>query len=208
MPQSPFPSPATDGPAEAVLAATRDWLERAVIGLNLCPFAKAEHVHGRIRYVVSHAEAADDLLDQLRLELQFLQRQDPRQVETTLLIHPAVLQDFYDFNDFLAQADDLLVELGLDGELQVASFHPDFQFAGTRADDITNYTNRAPYPTLHLLREASIDRAVEAFPQAEQIYERNMQTLEQLGLAGWQRLFATPAGAGDPAADDQSHEHE
>ena len=111
------------------------------------------------------------------------------QVETTLLIHPRVLGDFIDYNTFLGDADDLLVEMELDGLLQIASFHPHYQFAGTREDDITNYTNRSPFPTLHLLREASIDRAVDAFPEAEQIYERNMQTMERLGLAGWRKLF-------------------
>ncbi|MFT4191884.1 MAG: DUF1415 domain-containing protein [Comamonas sp.] len=197
---APAPSPIPDGlaadpPDEAVIAATRRWLERAVIGLNLCPFAKAEHVHGRIRYVVSAALSRDALLQDLSRELAELQAQDPAQVETTLLIHPRVLQDFYDYNDFLAEADDLLVERELDGVLQIASFHPHYQFAGTREDDITNYSNRSPFPTLHLLREASIDRAVEAFPEAESIYERNMRTLEDLGLEGWKQLFDAPDGA-------------
>ena len=146
-------------------------------------------MHGRIRYVVSEALSPQDLLEDLRGELDFLQAQDPVQVETTLLIHPRVLGDFIDYNTFLGDADDLLVEMELDGLLQIASFHPHYQFAGTREDDITNYTNRSPFPTLHLLREASIDRAVDAFPEAEQIYERNMQTMERLGLAGWRKLF-------------------
>ena len=139
--------------------------------------------------MVSEALSPQDLLEDLRGELDFLQAQDPVQVETTLLIHPRVLGDFIDYNTFLGDADDLLVEMELDGLLQIASFHPHYQFAGTREDDITNYTNRSPFPTLHLLREASIDRAVDAFPEAEQIYERNMQTMERLGLAGWRKLF-------------------
>lgn len=163
----------------------RIWLERAVIGLNLCPFAKGVHVKGQIHYVVSQAHTWQELLTDLVAELQGLQAQDPSVRDTTLLIAPHCLVDFLDFNDFLAEADGALLDLELDGILQIASFHPAFQFAGTRADDITNYTNRAPYPTLHLLREDSIDRAVQAFPEAESIFEQNMQTLEALGEKGW-----------------------
>ena len=176
-------------PTDEVLARTRTWLDTAVIGLNLCPFAKAPQVKGQIRYRVSEATTPEALRDDLIEELQWLAAADPEQTDTTLLIHPEVLQDFLDFNDFLAVAEDALAALDLEGVLQIASFHPQFQFAGTAADDITNYTNRAPYPTLHLIREASIDRAVAAFPEAETIYERNMETLERLGHAGWQRLF-------------------
>lgn len=164
------------------------WLERAVIGLNLCPFAKSVHVKGQIRWVVSAARDAQALREELRQELQALVASDPEQTDTTLLIAPWCLADFLDFNDFLTEADALLDELGLQGTLQIASFHPQFQFAGTTPDDITNFSNRAPYPTLHLLREASIDRAVEAFPEAEAIYERNMQCLRELGPSGWQAL--------------------
>ncbi len=173
-----------------VIAETRVWLERAVIGLNLCPFAKSEHVHGRIRYVVSPAQTADALLSHLRAELEGLNEAEPAQRETTLLMHPEVLNDFLDYNDFLLDADMLLEDMGFGGVFQIASFHPDYQFAGTSADDITNCSNRSPYPTLHLLREASIDRAVEAFPEAEQIYARNMETLQRLGWAGWRKLLA------------------
>lgn len=175
---------------DAIVSSTRAWLERAVIGLNLCPFAKAVHVKQQIRYVVSRAHEPGMLLDDLRRELSWLAQADPQQVDTTLLIHPDVLQDFLDFNDFLHAAEALLDELGLEGVLQIASFHPQFQFAGTDIDDIGNCTNRAPYPTLHLLREASIDRAVEAFPEPEAIYEANIETLERLGQAGWDRLMA------------------
>ena len=174
---------------DVVIAATREWLETAVIGLNLCPFAKAVHVKGQVRYVVSAATTAETLLTDLEHELRWLAEADPEAVDTTLLIHPSVLDDFLDFNDFLGAADALLAEMELEGTLQVASFHPRFQFAGTCEDDISNYTNRSPYPTLHLLREESIDRAVEAFPEAEDIFERNIETLDKLGHAGWEALW-------------------
>lgn len=171
-------------------AETRAWVERAVIGLNLCPFAKAVHTKNQVRYVVSEADNPKTLLAELGDEMHRLATTDPAEIDTTLLIHPQVLNDFLDFNDFLAAADDLLEQLGHEGVLQVASFHPRFQFAGTDADDVTNATNQSPYPTLHLLREASIDRAVAAFPEAEAIYEANMQTLEALGAEGWAELLA------------------
>ena len=173
-----------------VLTDTQRWLERAVIGLNLCPFAKAEHVHGRVRYVVSSAGSEEALLEDLRREARHLQEADPAQCETTLLMHPQVLNDFLDYNAFLNRADALLQELELDGILQIASFHPCYQFADAAADDISNYSNRAPYPTLHLLREASVERAVNTFPDAADIYERNMEALKCLGLKGWQDLMA------------------
>jgi hypothetical protein len=182
----------------AVEQATRHWLERAVIGLNLCPFAKAVHVKGQIHYAVSHARAANDLLADLAGELAALAAHDPAIRNTTLLMAPDCLADFLDFNDFLATADQTLRGLGLSGEIQIASFHPDYQFAGTTPDDITNYTNRAPYPTLHLLREESIDLAVKAFPQAAQIFEKNMDTLNELGIEGWAALgVGRSAGSAD-----------
>ncbi len=185
--------------AEAVRQDMQVWLERAVIGLNLCPFAKSVHVKGQIHWVVSPARDAQAVRDDLVRELQELQASDPARRDTTVLVLPLCFADFLDFNDFLAQADAVLAELGLQGELQIASFHPQFQFAGTKADDISNYTNRAPYPALHLLRETSIDRAVEAFPEAETIYEKNMQVLEQLGHAGWDDLgIARHAQAVEP----------
>lgn len=180
------PTPAT--PHDAIIALTQAWLEKAVIGLNLCPFAKAVYVKQQIRYVVSQATDTDALLRELKTELQFLQDSDPAEIDTTLLILPEVLSDFLDYNDFLDTADEAIEDLELDGEIQIASFHPDYQFAGTNADDIENYTNRSPYPILHLLREASIERAVEAFPEAEEIYEKNMETLRKLGLQGWANL--------------------
>lgn len=180
-----------DSPAELHDTVCRDmqvWLEQAVIGLNLCPFAKSVHVKGQIRWVVSTARDTPTLRDDLQRELLALVATDPGQTDTTLLMAPGCLADFLDFNDFLDEADALLDALDLHGVLQIASFHPQFQFAGTAPDDITNFSNRAPYPTLHLLREASIDRAVGAFPEAEAIYERNMQRLRELGSAGWQAL--------------------
>lgn len=176
--------------ADDPIAATGRWLQRAVIGLNLCPFAKAVQVKDQIRYVLSEATTADTLLAELATELLWLHEADPDVVDTTLLIHPRVLTDFYDYNDFLDQADAAIDALGLEGELQVASFHPDYQFAGSDFEDVANCTNRSPYPMLHLLREASIDRAVEAFPDPEAIVERNIATLEHLGMAGYRRLLA------------------
>jgi hypothetical protein len=171
------------------LDATREWLERAVIGLELCPFAKAVHLKDQIRWVESGARDAETLLGDLVRELQVLAAADPAAIETTLLVHPQVLQDFGDYNDFLDVADAALVELGLEGELQIASFHPQYRFDGTAADDVTNFTNRSPHPTLHLLREAGIERAVASFPDAAQIYEKNVATLRRLGAAGWRALF-------------------
>lgn len=183
-------------PAVAAFAAaerdTRAWLERAVIGLNLCPFAKAVHAKGQIHFHVSHAVTPQDLLADLRRELGDLQAAEPAVRDTTLLIVPGMLHEFLDFNDFMGFAQDLLVELALEGDIQIADFHPRYQFAGTVEDDITNFTNRSPYPTLHLLREASIDRAVEVFPDPEAIFEANMKTLQQLGSDGWAALDVGP----------------
>jgi len=177
---------------EAVIAAMREWIEKAVIGLNLCPFAKAVYVKDQVRYVVSSARHLDGLLEDLDRELDFLAAADPDEIDTTLLIHPTLLPDFLDFNDFMQLAEAAVDEHELDGVIQIASFHPQFQFEGTEPDDMGNYTNRAPFPTLHLLREASIERAVAAFPEAETIYARNIETLERLGIEGWQALWRKP----------------
>lgn len=202
------PSPPL-APSERADLITKDmvrWLERAVIGLNLCPFAKGVHAKGQIHYVVSAATGAEALAQDLRRELADLAAAPAEVRDTTLLMAPDCLQEFLEFNDFLGVAEDVLEELDLDGTLQIASFHPQFQFAGTDAGDVTNCTNRAPYPTLHLLREDSIDRAVQAYPEAEAIYERNMEVLEQLGMPGWQALdvgvstaATTPELPKDPA---------
>ncbi|SAK94153.1 hypothetical protein AWB79_07056 [Caballeronia hypogeia] len=170
---------------DEVIAATQHWLTRAVIGLNLCPFAKSVHVKKQIRYVVSEAHGVEDLVVELTDELRLLRDTDPESVDTTLLITPHAFADFSDYNDALFFAERLLDQLGLAGELQIASFHPHYQFEGAAPDDIDNYTNRAPYPIFHLLREASIDRAVDAFPDASDIYERNIDTLRRLGHEGF-----------------------
>ena len=173
---------------ETIIAATRDWLEKAVIGLNLCPFAKAVHVKNQIRYVVSDARTPDALLEELMAELRHLQNTDPELLDTTLLIHPYVLNDFLDYNDFLDTVDIATAEPEFNDAFQVASLHPQYQFAGTDVNDIENYTNRSPYPTLHLLREDSVDRAVDAFPDADLIPDRNIETLKKLGCEGWAAL--------------------
>ena len=178
---------------EAVIAATQLWLERAVIGLNLCPFAKAVHVKKQIRYVVSSASTPEELLKELINELELLAETSSEKIDTTLLIHPHVLTDFLDYNDFLDIADETLEELDLAGELQIASMHPHYQFADTQPDDMENHTNRSPYPTLHLLRESSVDKAVSAFPEADQIFEKNIATMKKLGHEGWNRLWRTEA---------------
>ncbi|KRA75838.1 hypothetical protein ASD78_07685 [Lysobacter sp. Root667] len=175
--------------AEPIIA-TRRWLERAVIGLNLCPFAKAVVAKDQVRYVLSAATTPDALLEELAYELVRLQQTEPEQVDTTLLIHPQVLTDFLDYNDFLDTADAAVEALELDGEIQVASFHPDYQFADAAYDDVGNCSNRSPYPMLHLLREASVERAVAAFPDPDVIVERNLETLEKLGIEGWRKLLA------------------
>jgi len=183
-----------DGELQPVVDDTRRWLERAVIGLNLCPFAKAEHVHGRIHYAVSRARIEKDLLQDLALEVRGLHERPGAERETTLLMVPGWLQEFLAFNDFLARANRWLARSGWEGVFQLASFHPDYQFSGTDPDDIGNCSNRAPYPTLHLLREDSIDRAVQAFPDAQSIYEVNLRTLQRIGQAGWKALDVGRSG--------------
>lgn len=173
---------------DEILTRTRHWLEKAVIGLNLCPFAKAVYVKNQVRLVVSHARHADDLLEELDRELDLLVATPAEEIDTTLLIHPTLFDDFLDFNDFLEIAEGVVDEHGLEGVIQLASFHPQFQFDGTEPDDISNYTNRAPFAILHLLREESVERAALAFPEAEAIFEQNIATLEKLGQSGWKAL--------------------
>lgn len=190
MPLSTLSSAAAaDQTDEAIRAETVRWLERAVIGLNLCPFAKSVHVKGQIRYVVSRHASTESLLEQLEVELKALAETDAEVVDTTVMICPHAPQDFTAFNDLLTLADLTLASLGLRGMLQIASFHPNYRFDGNEPDAIENYTNRAPYPILHLLREASIDRAVAAVPDAADIYERNEATMRALGHAGWKDLW-------------------
>jgi uncharacterized protein len=174
---------------EAVVAATRTWLVKAVIGLNLCPFAKEVHLRDRIRYCVSDAQSEKQLLADLMRELEGLHAADPAQCETTLLIHPYVLKEFLEYNAFLERADDAVAELGLEGVMQIASFHPEYQFQDAASDAVENYTNRSPFPMLHLLRESSVEKAVTTHPDTTAIYRRNIATLRKLGLDGWHRLF-------------------
>ena len=178
-------------PSDALVTArTQAWLNQVVIGLELCPFAKPVHVKDLIRYRVSAAETAEQLLEELLHELRYLDHANPESTETTLLIHPRVLSDFLDYNDFLDVADSALEDLGLSGELQIASFHPGYLYAGNSADDVANCVTRSPYPLLHLLREESVDRAVAVFPEANAIVNKNIDTLRALGREGWQRLMA------------------
>jgi hypothetical protein len=174
---------------EAIIDATRRWVERAVIGLGLCPFAESVYLRNGVRFHVSEQRSAAGLLDELRSELMHLHTADTRQCETTLLIHPWVLNDFIEFNDFLQICDEAVVDLDLEGEIQVASFHPQYQFAGTEPDDIENHTNRSPYPTLHLLREASVERVLTAIADPDAIYQNNIRRLRELGLDGWEALW-------------------
>ena len=170
------------------IADTRRWVQRAVIGLNLCPFAKSVEVKNQVRYVISHATKVKALMAVLKRELLHLVATPAAELDTTLLIAPDGFAEFLDFNAVLERADQLLIDLDLDGVLQIASLHPQYQFADTEPDDITNNTNCAPYPTLHLLREESVDRAVAAFPDPEAIFETNMETMQKLGAEGWAAL--------------------
>lgn len=196
-PNPPAALAGSSEPADLFVSDTVQWLERAVIGLNLCPFAKGVHVKSQIHYAVTLATDPEEVLQVLRTELADLVSAPALVRDTTLVILPQCLHDFLDFNDFLQEADGVLESMDLVGTVQIASFHPQFQFAGTDVDDVTNCTNRSPYPTLHLLREESIDRAVEAFPEAETIFERNMEVLEDLGMEGW---LALKVGASRPVA--------
>lgn len=180
-----------------VIAVTTAWIENVVIGLNLCPFAKAIHVKQQLRYSVSFANNGEALLEEFKRELKKLVATRPDHIESTLLIHPNVLDDFQDYLHFLLLCDATLEELELDGIVQVASFHPNYQFAGTAPDDVTNYSNRSPFPTLHLLRESSVTRAVESLPDAAAIYESNIVTLKRIGES---RMKAITAALLDRAA--------
>ncbi len=179
---------ASGSDSQQVILDCKRWLERAVIDLNLCPFAKSVHAKGLIRYAVSNATSTAELLNDLKAELDYLHASAPETLDTTLLIAPDCLHDFFEFNSFLSKAERMLIKLNYDGVFQIASLHPNYQFADTKFEDITNYTNRSPYPILHILREASIDRAVYAFPNAKAIYEINMETMRRIGLRGWNEL--------------------
>jgi hypothetical protein len=187
----PLLHPYTESDAEHIVADTQSWLERAVIGLNLCPFAKSVFVKKQVRYALTAASTADELLAELDAEFALLAATPPAQLDTTLLIHPRAMTNFLDYHFFLAEANALLRNLDLEGVFQIASLHPQYEFAGCEPDDIANFTNRSPYPTLHLLRESSIDRAVAAFPEAESIFERNIETMQRLGHDGWKKLWTS-----------------
>lgn len=186
---------------ETIIQHTQQWLEKAVIGLNFCPFAKAPYVKKQVRIQVSHARHLDAFLEDLDAEIQLLLQTPADEVETTLLIHPNLFDDFLQFNDMLDLADNALADNQADGIIQIAPFHPDFQFADTDADDIGNYTNRSPYPTLHLIREDSIEKATQAFPDASVIFERNIALLQEMGHSGWLKL-------GLPHTQEKENNHE
>lgn len=175
--------------AESIIARTRCWIGRVVVELNLCPFARKPYEGEKVRYVVSTARQTDDLLRDLQRELEHLHATAPDEIETTVLIHPAVLNEFLDYNDFLSDVDSALKAWGYEGEFQVASFHPHYQFAGTHPDDAENYTNRSPYPMLHLLREASLTQAIDSYARPDKIPERNIRTLEKLGTEQMQGML-------------------
>lgn len=180
---------------EPVIRAVRNWVDRLVVGYNLCPFAKRELMRNSVRFTVSDATGEEALLRDLGVELQRLR--DTPAIETTLLIHPRVLGDFLDFNGFLDLAEGLVKRLDLEGVIQIATFHPDYQFAGTQPDDAENYTNRSPYPVLHLLREESLEQAIERYPDTADIPERNIELMEELGVDKLRRLLRSCSG--DPA---------
>jgi len=173
---------------------TRRWLEEVVIGLNLCPFARQPYTLDRIRYVVEPAEDIVLLAKRVVEEARWLMEQPKEKVATTLLIHPRALLNFLDYNDFLSEVDLLIKENSLEGKLQAASFHPDYQFAGTRPADAENFTNRSPYPMIHLIREAMLEEVLDNYPDPESIPERNIKTMNQLGAAGirkiWEKIIA------------------
>lgn len=175
---------------EQTIALTRRWVEHAVVGLNLCPFANTVLRKNQIAFQVSHARDPDALLQDLLVAIESLLATPAETTDTLLLIHPGTLTDFFEFNDFIGAAELLLEESGLEGVLQVASFHPDYQFADAAVDDPTNRTNRSPFPIIHLLREDSLDRAIAAMPDTDAIVERNLDTMRRLGNDGWQALQA------------------
>lgn len=166
----------------------RNWLTTIVIGLNLCPFAQREYKRNKIRFKTSFAENEQEIVTDLAVELSALSKQD--EIETSLLILPMALAEFEHFNDFLGLADRLLEEMNLDGVFQIASFHPDYRFAGTNNDDAENYTNRAPYPILHILRESSLDWAIDEHPDTDQIPLNNIALMNKLGVEHMRKMLA------------------
>lgn len=176
--------------ADAIEGVARRWVEKVVIGLNLCPFAKAVHARNQVRYVVTVAVQPDDLLAELEHEIGILIDSDPLLLDTTLLIHPLAMLDFLDYHFFVGEAEAALKRLQVKGVLQIAGFHPDYCFAGNQPDDVANYSNRSPHPMLHLLRESSVDKAVAAFPDAAKIFDGNIKKLLAIGREGLRQLQA------------------
>ncbi|MEM7277665.1 MAG: DUF1415 domain-containing protein [Pseudomonadota bacterium] len=173
---------------EDCIEASRRWVQTVVVGLDLCPFAKYELEHNRLRFVVSRASCENELLVSMNDELQRLERD--KEIETTLIIHPDVLSDFLDYNQFLDRADQLLEATELAGEYQVASFHPDYQYADTQPDEPGNYRNRSPFPMLHLLREDSVERVIDSRSDIHEIPERNIARMNELGTDALRRLLS------------------
>ena len=167
---------------DSVIRKTREWVNGFVIRLNLCPFAKKVFDEERIRYVVLESSEIKDLTKKLLDELYFLSKTEAEKIETTLIIFPNLLTDFESFNEYLAVADEILLEMSLIGDIQIASFHPQYQFAGTTKDAAENYTNRSPYPMLHLLREVSIENALKKVPKPENIPMENIKKMNEIGL--------------------------
>lgn len=175
---------------EHIIALTREWVEQAVIGLNLCPFANSVFRKNQIAFQVSHAQTTDALWQDLLAASETMLSTPADQMDTLLLIHPWALGDFFEFNDFVGDVEALFDANGLSGVLQVASFHPDYQFADATANDPTNHTNHSPFPTLHLLREASLDKAIDSVQNTESIVDNNLETMRRLGHAGWDEIQA------------------
>lgn len=175
---------------QIVVEDTRRWLASIVIGLNLCPFARKVFDDEKIRYIVTDASTPAALLAVLGDELATLAAAPRERIETTLLIHPGTLPDFLDYNDFLGEGEDLIDAMGLRAEIQLASFHPDYQFAGVSPDAVEHYTNRSPYPMLHLLREAAVEEVADDPEMLANIPHRNIDTLNKLGRERLLKLFS------------------
>jgi hypothetical protein len=181
-------TPRGDG-RSSVEAGIRNWLERGVLGLNLCPFARRPYEAGQVRIAVSEAATEDALVGEVETELHRLAQTEPAALETTLLAVPGHFDDFLDFNDYLDVIDALLVALEYEGRFQVVGFHPDYRFGDAPTDDPAHATNRSPVPVLHLLREDSVERAVAELDDPDAIYRRNVERLRSLGLEGWQAVL-------------------
>lgn len=168
-------------PVSDPAAETLCWVRTVVIGLGLCPFAARVVENGQLSIRISDADSPEALLQHLLDELQQLEQVPAEETDTVLLVHPGVLQDFDDYNEFLGLVDLLLEQEGFEGVFQVASFHPDYRFGGVSADDVSNYTNRSPYPMLHIIREHSLEQAIASFPDVDAVPQKNIETMQKLG---------------------------